>query len=426
MLSGFGGINRSNTHHIFQRDEIETFNSPSIARGQGKAYGDASTIQNGNVIKMDFRNKITNVDSEKKTITVQSGITIGSVLEYLSKINATLEVVPGSSFISVGGCVASDIHGKNHSQKGSFSEIIVSFTLQTSENGVLLIDDKNSSIYKSTVGGMGLTGIIEEVTLKYAVCNSLNFVTKKISTSTLHQTLLILSQQIEKAEFNIAWIDLSTSKNFGRGIIYSSNRMDFSISSLTTKPKLFKIPQINLNLMTRIFTKFHNKIRFNLETKSSRKLHIESFWKVYFPSDLFIDWNNLFGRKGLMEYQFLAPYDNLDVIEKVLRELCKMSNPALAAIKILGKPNNNYLSFPEKGYLVGVTFPWKKTHIQKIYEIDQLIVSKGFKKYLSKDAITNKSTIIKMYPKLNDFLEVKKIYDSNEVWQSDLYKRVLK
>jgi decaprenylphospho-beta-D-ribofuranose 2-oxidase len=191
-------------------------------------------------------------------------------------------------------------------------------------------------------------------------------------------------------------------------------------------PKLLTIPKIPINLVKRPLIKVFNSIRyFRLKALSTKGKIEQSIWEVLFPSDLFNFWNRLFGPKGLMEYQFVFEHEKGNEVEELLREIARVANPALCAVKILGPKNNCYMSFPSSGFLVGVTFPWKKSLAPFVHLWDRRLVDLSSRKYLSKDVLTRREVIEVMYPEFQTFLRVCEKYDPKKKIQSDLKQRLM-
>jgi decaprenylphospho-beta-D-ribofuranose 2-oxidase len=429
-VSGWGNIFKSSSS-IWQITsenylEIKTLSGSLIPRGQGRAYGDASTIQGGTLVSTENLDKILYFNQQTGICRLEGGVTFEKLL--IQTINSSWypPVIPGSRFISMGGALASDVHGKNHFLEGSFSDHVVSFNLLTKSGEVLLVTRHlNEDLFFATAGGMGLTGVILDLEIQLKRSESNQFSTRVQSTTSFQETLLKLSKTCEESEYAIAWIDFANTKEFGRSIVYGSNRDAGFSPSKPHAPKLLTIPKLPLNVMSRILIKVYNSMRFWRMKKISKSQAIkQSIWEVMFPSDLFNSWNRLFGFKGLMEYQFVFSPEKNEEVEVLLREMCELVNPALCAIKILGEGNQCYLSFPRPGYLVGITFPWEKGLESHIDEWDKTLVTIGARKYLSKDVLTKKEVIQNMYPNINSMREVRKKYDPNMNMNSDLSIRL--
>ncbi len=431
-ISGWGNVSMSNAYgwEITTDNllEVKSFTGPYIPRGRGRAYGDASTIENGRVINTGKLDKIILFDETLGICKVQCGVTFEKLIQKTLNTQWRLPVVPGSRYISMGGALASDVHGKNHYKMGTFSDHVLSFNLLLANGEVINVTrTSEEELFSATAGGMGLTGVILEMDIQLINTKSNTFLTCLEATSNWTETLNKLKSVSLDSEYAIAWIDFSSSKKFGRSIIFGSNQLETDIVAPLTTPRLITIPRIPFNLVSRPLIKVFNSIRYSRLKKLSNDRKIkQSIWEVLFPSDIFNFWNRLFGPKGLMEYQFIFESKNAVKVEELLREIIKVVNPALCAVKILGPKNKCFLSFPTSGFLVGVTFPWKKSLAPFVDSWDQKLVALGSRKYLSKDVLTKKEVIEDMYPELQTFLEVCKKFDPEEKINSDLSLRLIR
>lgn len=407
---------------------ISRTNLNLIPRGSGRAYGDAASIENGILVSTEELTRILDLDVENRICEVESGVTIAQLINFLMPHRLFPPVVPGSRFITVGGCLASDIHGKNHRHKGTFGEHVRSFKILLASGEIVEVDRvQQKEIFSCVAGGMGLTGVILSLKLELDPLPSTSLETKLTPTKNLQETFVELNSFSLNSAFCIAWVDFANQRYFGRGIIYSSNFLHSKNMKLIRAPRLIRIPKISINVVSYQLIKYFNSFRYHsLTKKSKRKRVYQNLWSVFFPSDLFHNWNRLFGKKGLMEYQFLFPFDRTKEAEELLSIISSEVNPALCAIKVLGRENDSLLSFPRPGFLVGITFPWHPELEKLVHEWDLILLKMGGRKYLSKDQLTNSTDLKKMYPNWQRFLAVKESIDHQSKFQSDLSVRFLK
>lgn len=407
---------------------IAQINLSIIPRGSGRAYGDAACIENGILASTEELTRILDLDVDNRICEVESGVTIEQLIEFLMPHRLYPPVVPGSRFITVGGCLASDIHGKNHRHKGSFGEKVRSFKILLPSGEIMEVDKvQQREIFSCVSGGMGLTGVILSLKLELDPLPSATFETKLTPTQNLIETFVQLDRFSLNSDFCIAWVDFANKKHFGRGIIYSSNFIYSKNLEVIKSPRLIRIPKLYINLVSDRLIRYFNSFRYHsLARKSKGKPVNQSLWSVFFPSDLFHNWNRLFGNKGLMEYQFQFPFDRTREAEELLTVISSEVNPALCAIKVLGKENDSLLSFPRPGFLVGITFPWHPKLKNLVHEWDSRLLKMGGRKYLSKDALTNSKDLKAMYPHWQKFVAIKESIDPESKFQSDLYVRFLK
>jgi decaprenylphospho-beta-D-ribofuranose 2-oxidase len=431
-LSGWSNILKSkpklvlDARDILNRDFIKA--EPRAVRGLGKAYGDAATLNGGLVLQTSSLDKILFIDKDTGICKVESGVKFEDLLKESMKIGWTPAVVPGSRTITLGGALAFDIHGKNHFIEGSFSNTIQEFELLGPNGKREIINrENNSELFKFTVGGMGLSGIVLNLTiqLKKIAGNALE--SKLYRTTSFSETARVLWECQRLNEYVIAWIDLLHPKQFGRAIITTSNfRASEKVEGFNEPPKLITIPKIPFNLVVKPLIKNFNNYRYLKLSKRTNEMLLHSCWEILFPSDLFHKWNRLFGKSGLMEYQFVFPKEKLQEAERLISEICSATVPSLCAMKILGEGNDNLMSFPQEGLLIGITFPWKSKLLPELAKWDEELVRIGGKKYLAKDVYTSQKIIKKMYPQLSEFIEYKSKYDPNEIYTSDLWSRISK
>jgi len=406
---------------------ISQMNRSLIPRGSGRAYGDAAYIENGILVSTEELTRILDLDLENRVCEVESGVTIVQLIEFLMPHRLFPPVVPGSRFITVGGCLASDIHGKNHRHKGTFGEHVKSFKILLPSGEIVEVDKEGQQeIFSSVAGGMGLTGVILSLKLQLDPLPSSSLETNLTSTKNLQETFIELNGLSLNSAFCIAWVDFANQRCFGRGIIYSSNFLHAKKMKIIKAPRLIRIPRISINVVSYQLIKYFNRFRYySLKKKSTGKPLNQNLWNVFFPSDLFHNWNRLFGKKGLMEYQFQFPFDRTKEAEELLLLISSQVNPALCAIKVLGKENDSLLSFPRPGFLVGITFPWNPKLEELVHEWDAILLKMEGRKYLSKDQLTYASDLRKMYPNWEKFVAIKESIDQELRFQSDLYVRFL-
>ena len=279
----------------------------SIIRGLGRSYGDSS-IQKKNIISTENLKKILNFDKKKKIIEVEAGISINDLLVEILPKNLFLPVTPGSKYISIGGMVASDVHGKNHHETGSFRNFIISLKI-IDENGNLLScsKTKNKDLFNYTIGGMGLTGIIYSCKFKLIQISSDKILQQKIKTYNLRDTLTEL-QNNSNWQYNVGWIDTSIiGENLGRSIIFKGNHYKTkNIKKLKFKDNNFieiknKFPTWFIN---KFFIKILNSLYFFVNLNSKNIVNLDNY---FYQLDKIKNWNLIYGKKGFISYQLIIP-----------------------------------------------------------------------------------------------------------------------
>jgi decaprenylphospho-beta-D-ribofuranose 2-oxidase len=396
--------------------------SDFIARGNGRCYGDSSLQPN--IISTLKYDNILFFNGQEGVITCQSGLMLDSILQFIVPKGWFLPVTPGTKFITVGGAVASDIHGKNHHVDGTFKNHIVEMeVLLHSGKVVLCSPTQEVDLFVATCGGMGLTGIVLNV----------KFRLKKISSPWIEQVaikaknldeIFDLFQQYSKSTYSVAWIDcLQKGKNLGRSLLLvgehatqQTGKIEYSKKAQRTWLSIpFYFPGWVLN---RWSIKIFNFLFYHKQLLSTKK-SIVSFEKFFYPLDFIRDWNKMYGKKGFVQYQFVLPMENSkEGLRKILEQIGKQGTGSfLAVLKLFGE-NDGMMSFPMKGYTLALDFPIKKGLHEFLDQLDKIVIENGGRIYLTKDARMKKEIFWKSYPRANEFVERIRRINPRFKWKS--------
>lgn len=400
------------------------FKLNSIPYGNGRSYGDSCISEN--IVSFKNHNYFISFDEVNGVLRVQSGVLLEEIINVIISKGWFLKVNPGTKLITVGGAVSSDIHGKNHHVEGCFSECVNWFSLLIPSGKVIKCSrDENEELFLATCGGMGLTGFIIDVELQLKKVNSIYINKKIIKTKNLDETFKVF-ESIKTEPYSVAWIDcLSKGDKIGRSIVMSGKFCDDGVLDYSPKKKLnipFNFPFFALNTLTvKIFNWFYyNKTRKKI---SHQKVSFDSF---FFPLDSIRNWNRIYGKSGFTQYQFILPKEeSYDGLKAILGEISKSGKGSfLAVLKLYGKENKNYLSFPLEGYSLALDFKIDNGIFNLLDKLDQIVMNHKGRIYLSKDVRVSKETFEKGYPNINKFREVRKKYKLNEVLNSLQSQRV--
>lgn len=433
-LTNWGNYPRieSEVNDFTDAQQLENqINKSTIARGMGRCYGDAALASK--VISTKSYAGIIHFDEETGLLHCQSGTTLDKILELIVPAGWFLPVTPGTKFISVGGAIAADIHGKNHHKEGSFSNHILNFTLHTDKQGIVKCSkQENPELFWATCGGMGLTGIILEAT----------FQLKKIETTQIRQEAIAannlkeLMQAFENSAnwtYTVAWLDcFAKGKNTGKGVLFrgehalkSEVKTEEASLSIPKKLKLnipFYLPAFTLN---RLSIKAFNFLYYRMQT-SKPNPHYVDYDSFFYPLDSIHNWNRMYGKKGFTQYQLLLPKNvSYQGISEIL-DIVNKSNYGsfLVVLKLFGKQEQKYLGFPSEGYTLTLDFPINQKVLSMLNQLDVIVTKYGGKVYLAKDVRVNETTFNTMYPNLEKFKEVVKTVNPEEKFSSLLSKRV--
>ncbi|QQQ27925.1 FAD-binding oxidoreductase [Chryseobacterium indoltheticum] len=376
-------------------------NNEVIARGNGRCYGDASLGEH--IFSTKKLNKFISFDRLNGIIECESGVLLSDVLEISVPQGYFLSVTPGTKLISIGGAIASDVHGKNHHSEGCFSEYVLDFKLMT-ENGDIIICSKeeNSEKFYATIGGMGLTGIILSARFKLKNIETAYIRQESIKAENLDEIFRLFDES-ESWTYTVAWIDcLQKGKDIGRSILMRGEHafahelpQKFSKNPLRLKKKFsptvpFYFPGFVLNALT---VKLFNLLYYKRQTKKEVK-NIIDYETYFYPLDAVNDWNKIYGKSGFIQYQMVIPKENgKEGMKKILETIANSGNGSfLAVLKLFGKNNPEaYNSFPIEGYTLALDFKVNSKLKKLVEQLDQTVQDFGGRIYLTKDSMSKSS-----------------------------------
>jgi decaprenylphospho-beta-D-ribofuranose 2-oxidase len=399
----------------------ETF----IARGNGRCYGDASlALTTISTLKFD---KILFFDKSTGIFECQSGLTLDQILEVVVPDGWFLPVTPGTKFITVGGAVASDVHGKNHHVDGSFSNHIIEMEIVLASGESIICSSKvNADLFEATCGGMGLTGIISKVTFQLKKIETSFIRQKQVKAKNLDE-LIRLFDEYKGYTYSVAWIDcLKKGEHFGRSILILGEHADLKDLSEKQRKAPLQLPkkkQINFpfNLPSWVLNAFTVKaFNFLYYTKNFQKEinNVVGYEPFFYPLDAILHWNRGYGKKGFVQYQFVLPLEAKNGLVEILNRISnKGLGSFLAVLKVFGK-QESIISFPKEGYTLALDFPVREGLLEFLDELDQIVLQYGGRIYMSKDARMKPEILLHGYPDLKKFKEIVRKYNPDGKIQS--------
>lgn len=413
----------------YSRDLPTKLAHTSIAHGNGRCYGDASLFTDVvNTLRFD---KILAFDEQTGIITCQSGILLSDLLQIIVPRGWFLPVTPGTKFITIGGAVASDVHGKNHHAEGSFSRHILSMSVLTGSGETLICSaQQHADLFWATCGGMGLTGVIMEVRFRLKRISSAFIRQKQIKAENLDEIMALFESHSDYT-YTMSWIDcLKSGKNFGRSILIvgehatadevkEDSKLIAKEKALLTVP--FHFPSFVLNEWSvKLFNAFYYAKNYRKTIESI--VHYDGF---FYPLDSILEWNKIYGQKGFVQYQFVLP---LETSKQGLKEILHRINKKgmgsfLAVLKLFGY-QDDLISFPMKGYTLALDFSIRPGLFEFLDELDHVVADYGGRIYLSKDARMKKEIFWKTYPYAKTFQRVLQKYDPDNRFNSHLSYRL--
>lgn len=399
-------------------------NNDLIPYGNGRSYGDSAL--NKIIISIKQYNNFISFDETNGVIHVQSGVLLSEILNVIVPKGWFLKVTPGTKLITIGGAIASDVHGKNHHVSGCFSECIKEFNLMLPDKEVVKCSkSENVELFNATCGGMGLTGVIVDAVLSLKKINSKYINQTTIKTKCLDETFEMF-EKYRNVPYSVAWIDcLANGDDIGKCVLMLGDFDNDGDLSYKIKSK-FKFPFVLPSFILNKFTvKTFNFLYYNKAKKnhSTSKVELDSF---FYPLDSIDKWNRIYGKNGFTQYQFILPLNkSKEGLREILNEISKSGKGSfLAVLKLYGKANGNYLSFPLEGYSLALDFKIERGLFELLDILDQIVLKYGGRIYLSKDVRVNKATFEKGYPFINKFRSLRKKYKMNIKFNSLQSKRL--
>ncbi|MDQ0780598.1 FAD-binding oxidoreductase [Chryseobacterium sp. W4I1] len=372
-----------------------------IARGNGRCYGDASLGET--IFSTKKLNKFISFDRLNGIIECESGVLLSDILEIAVPQGYFLYVTPGTKFISVGGAIASDVHGKNHHAEGCFSEYVIEFKLMTEKGEIITCSrEENQDKFWASIGGMGLTGIILTAKFKLKNIQSAYIRQESIKAENLDE-IFRLFEESESWTYTVAWIDcLQKGKNLGRSILMRGEHAfqhelphNLTKQPLRLKKKLqpivpFYFPNFVLNALT---VKIFNLLYYKKQAKKEVKSFID-YETFFYPLDAITDWNKIYGKSGFIQYQMVIPKEaGKEGMKMILETIAASGNGSfLAVLKLFGKNNPDaYNSFPFEGYTLALDFKVNSKLKKLVGKLDDIVQQFGGRIYLTKDSMSRSS-----------------------------------
>jgi decaprenylphospho-beta-D-ribofuranose 2-oxidase len=408
-------------------------------RGAGKSYGDAALPGSGIVLDTTCRDQIVSFDQGDGVLIVESGALLIDVIDQTLPLGWKFPVVPGTERITVGGAIASDVHGKNHPGAGSFGQHVLWLAVLRSDGTIVQLSaGQDADGFWATIGGMGLTGVILRAAIQLQRVETGWMIRNRLRTHSLDETLqameeLSVRQEPDPDRHAIAWLDAhAQGGRLGRGIVdefYGASTLDLPAAvapfpearAASTRPRQ-SLP--GPGVMSKATITAASAARWHLSRSSNSQL--VALRTALCPLDRADSWPAAFGRGGLVQYQFAVPPDQLGTVRAVLAFLgTRGMTPALTTLKNFGFGTAGPLSFPIPGWTLAVDLParWLRRP-DALRPLDKLVASAGGRVYLAKDAVTDPDLIPVMYPRLETWQRTQRRMDPIRRWTSALAERL--
>lgn len=391
---------------------------PCIVHGRGRSYGD-SALSDRIIVSTRF-DKFLHFNADSGELICESGVSLGEIVEVLLPRGWFLPVTPGTRFVSVGGAIASDVHGKNHHKDGCFSQFVLWLDLMLPNGEVAHCSrDENPELFRATCGGMGLTGVILETGLRLRRVES-GLVRQHVVTCLNLDDVMGQFERHGGASYSVAWIDcLARGDHLGRSILFLGEHFESGRLEIRDRKHLRVPCDAPSVLLSRGSIALFNSVYYRRQASASmeRLVSLDAF---FYPLDRIQAWNRMYGAAGLLQYQVVLPRNSgRESLEVILARVANAGQGAfLAVLKLLGPENDNLLSFPMEGYTLAMDFKATRQAFDLLDELDPIVLDYGGRVYLCKDLRMGRETFRRGYPKWERFAEIRECYGLRDKFQS--------
>jgi decaprenylphospho-beta-D-ribofuranose 2-oxidase len=407
-----------------------------IARGLGRSYGDNAQNGGGLVIDMTACNRIHSIDAGTCLADVDGGVSLDQLMKAALPFGLWVPVLPGTRQVTVGGAIACDIHGKNHHSAGSFGNHVRSLELLTADGQVrtLVPDGHQAELFWATIGGNGLTGIIVRAVIAMTPTETAYFIADGDVTASLDETIAFHSDGSEADyTYSAAWFDaISPPPKLGRAVISrgslaTADQLPAKLAKNPLKfdaPQFFTAPDIFPNGLA-------NKLIFSAMTElwyrksGTYRGKAQNLTQFYHPLDMVGEWNRAYGSAGFGQYQFVVPTEAVEEFKGIMYAIQRSGHYSfLNVFKLFGPGSRAPLSFPIRGWNVTVDFQIRPGLGEFLNSLDRRVLEFGGRLYTGKDSRTTAETFHAMYPRIDEWIAVRRKVDPTGVFASDMARRL--
>ena len=376
--------------------------------GAGRSYGDVCLLENGTLLKTRGMDRLLHFDPQTGVLRCEAGVTLAEILDFGVPRGFFLPVSPGTKYVTIGGAIANDIHGKNHHVAGTFGCHVLRFELVRSDGARFVCSPtENADWFSATVGGMGLTGLISwaEIRLRPIVSRKIQYKgTKFVGIDEF----VALSKASTHVEYTVAWIDcVATGNNFARGIFMEGDHSEQPEPLQRSKEPWLLLP---LDVPEFALNKFSiglfNTLYYNKQL-GKEKTSLVDYEPFFYPLDSLLHWNRMYGKSGFLQFQCVLPWEadqQMGIINILKAITVSGLGSFLAVIKVFGDvPSPGMLSFPAPGITLALDFPVREVSFDLLDRLARITQEHGGRMYPAKDARMTAEQFQAFYPQWQAF-----------------------
>ncbi|MBI4238955.1 MAG: FAD-binding oxidoreductase [Deltaproteobacteria bacterium] len=412
---------------LYWRDalpRLESFSHSVLPRAMGRSYGDCCLNADAILLDVTPLDRWIDFDTERGLVRCEAGVSLAELLRVLVPRGWFLPVVPGTKFVSVGGAIANDVHGKNHHRAGSFGAYVRRFALLRSDGRCLECSPtEESELFQATIGGLGLTGVILWAELALRPVAGPWILEERRPLRDLDEFFAYAPEADRAHEYTVAWIDaLAGTAARGRGVLITGDHAEAPVMQSPPRRRTWHVPcALPGGGLPRPAVRAFNAGLAWWAARRGVVRRVVDCDRFFFPLDAFGDWNRLYGRRGFLQYQCVVP---LPVAPAVLREILTLLAQArasayLSVLKLFGeRPSVGLLSFPRAGATLALDLPFRGTPTLQVLDVcDQLVLSAGGAVYPAKDARMSAAAFRGFFPNAERFCRLIDPKFSSSFWR---------
>jgi decaprenylphospho-beta-D-ribofuranose 2-oxidase len=406
-----------------------------VARGLARSYGDAAQNAGGHVLDMTTADRVLAADLACGEIEVEAGISLDRLMTLFVPMGFFVPVTAGTRYVTVGGAIAADIHGKNHHRVGSFSQHVRWLDLLTADGQVRRVGpEQDPDLFWATAGGMGLTGVILRARVRMKPIETSRILVDTDRTPDLDSLMALLTETDHLYDYSVAWIDcVAKGSRMGRSVLTRGRfaRRDELPAGKQADPlrysgtvKLSAPDVFPPGLLNPVTVAAFNEVWYRKAPQRKRN-QLQSIPTFFHPLDGVGAWNRIYGPRGFVQYQFTVPFGHEEAMRQALLRISSSGTASfLAVLKRFGEGNPGMLSYPSPGWTLALDIPVVSGLAQLLDDLDELVVAAGGRIYLAKDSRVRPELFERMYPRLESFRAVRRRVDPDGVFTSDLARRL--
>jgi FAD/FMN-containing dehydrogenase len=386
---------------------------PLLAYGCGRSYGDVALNPDGQLVDCRGLDRFIAFDRATGVLTCEAGVTLADILSVACGPDADgsgwfLPVSPGTRYVSVGGAIANDVHGKNHHAFGTFGEHVLSLELARTEGVVACSPVENAELFRATIGGLGLTGLILSATIQLRRVPGLALESEHIRFGSIHEFFEPAQESADVWEYTAAWIDcLARGRALGRGIFSRARHRVGVRTRPLREPRLALRVEPPISMANGLTSPVFNAVYWRKSGVRRVAKNIGDYSPVLYPLDVISGWNRLYGPRGFFQFHSVTPLDQPEVLVALLTAVSEAGQGSMLAVlkTFADRPAAGMLSFPMAGFTLTLDFPNRGESTRALLgRLEDIVLDAGGRLYPAKDGVMRAESFRRGYPQLEPFL----------------------